>query len=181
MAIQQRDYDLVVATYGRSIWVTDIAPFHEMADGALDEPLHLFRTKPATLFKMRVTYGNTIEEMNGDMFFRAANPASGAVLTYYLRDGAGDAVSIEIRDAAGALVRTLEGVGTSGIHRVHWDLKTNDSAQRERPRRAGVTPSEWEFAQKVAAGRYALRIRASSHTAEGFVVVRNESLKAGLR
>ena len=108
LAIQARDKDLVAATYGRSIWVTDIAPFAEMADGALDEPLHLFSVAPATLFKTRVTYGNTIEEMNGDMFFRAANPPDGAILRYHLEANASD-VRIEIRDVSGSLVRLLNG------------------------------------------------------------------------
>ena len=181
MAIQERDRDLVVATYGRSIWVTDIAPFAEMADGALDKPLHLFRSKPATLFKMRVTYGNTIEEMNGDMFFRAENPPNGAVLTYYLRDAVGHEVGIEIRDADEQRVRNLTGPGDAGIHRVEWDLKTNETAERTRPRRGGPTPSEWEYAQKVAPGRYEVILIAGSHVAEGSVTVRSEPPKTGAR
>ena len=170
LAIQARDKDLVAATYGRSIWVTDIAPFAEMADGALDEPLHLFAVKPATLFKTRVTYGNTIEEMNGDMFFRAANPPDGALIRYHLRDAASD-VRIEIRDASGALVRALAGGGARGLHMVEWDLKTDETAGRERERRAPVTPSEWEFSQKVAPGRYRIRIIADELTARSFVTV----------
>ena len=171
LAIQARDKDLVAATYGRSIWVTDIAPFAEMADGALDEPLHLFSVAPATLFKTRVTYGNTIEEMNGDMFFRAANPPDGALLRYHLEANASD-VRIEIRDVSGGLVRLLSGAASAGLHQVEWDLKTNETAGRERERRAPVTPSEWEFSQKVAPGRYGIRVIADELTDEGFVTVR---------
>ena len=171
LAIQARDKDLVAATYGRSIWVTDIAPFAEMADGTLDKPLHLFAVASATLFKTHVTYGNTIEEMNGDMFFRAANPPDGALLRYHLEDDASD-VRIEIRDASGSLVRTLGGPATAGLHQVEWDLKTNETAGRKRERRAPVTPSEWEFSQKVAPGRYGVRVIADELTDEGFVTVR---------
>ena len=173
LAIQARDKDLVAVTYGRSIWVTDIAPFAEMADGALDEPLYLFAVAPTTLFKTRMTYGNTIEEMNGDMFFRAANPPDGALIRYHLEDDASD-VRIEIRDASGTLVRTLSAPAAAGLHQLEWDLKTNETAGRVRARRAPITPSEWEFSQKVPPGRYTVRVIADELADEGFVTVRRQ-------
>jgi len=179
MTIQERERDLVVATYGRSIWVTDVSPFAEMADGALDEPLHLFRTKPATLFKTRVTYGNSIEEVNGDLFFRADNPPDGAVMTYYIQAASPDEARIEIRDASGEVLRSLTGPGGAGLHRIVWDLETDETATRERPRRGGVTPSEWDYAQKVAPGRYSIRLQAGSAVAEGFVTVRRAPSRNG--
>ena len=143
----------------------------EVLEDHLHLPLHLFFVAPATLFKTRVTYGNTIEEMNGDMFFRAANPPDGALLRYHLEANASD-VRIEIRDVSGSLVRLLSGPASTGLHQVEWDLKTNETAGRERERRAPVTPSEWEFSQKVAPGRYGVRVIADELTGEGFVTVR---------
>lgn len=172
MAIQEREKDLVAATYGRSIWVTDISPFAEMADGALEKSLHLFRSEPATLVKTRVTYGNTIEELNGDMFFRAENPPDGAVITYYLRNSVGSDVSIEIMNSEGDAVRRLGGPGEAGMHRVVWDLKTDETAEKARPRRAPHTMSEWEYAQKVSSGRYGVTLMAGSLVEKGHVTVR---------
>ncbi len=54
---------------------------------------------------------------------------------------------------------------------VEWDLKTDETAGRERERRAPVTPSEWEFSQKVAPGRYRIRVIADELTARSFVTV----------
>jgi len=182
LAIQEQEQDLVAATYGRSIWVTDISPFAEMAgpselaaghnagSDALAKPLHLFASEPATLFKTRVTYGNTIEELNGDMFFRAANPPDGAIITYHLRDGISGDVRIEISDIAGNTLRTLRGPGEAGLHQIIWDLKSNETAA-DQPRR-GTTPSEADYAAKVAAGRYSVTVTAGELFEEGFVNVR---------
>jgi hypothetical protein len=177
LAIQDRDRDLVAATYGRSIWVTDISLFPEIADGALDKPLHLFQSEPATLFKTRVTYGNTIEELNGDMFFRADNPPDGAVITYYLHQDVGGLVEVEIQNERGEVIRSLTGPGGTGIHRVVWDLKTDETAELTRPRRGGPTPNEWEYAQKVAPGRYGVKLTSGADTAEGYVTVRDEPIR----
>jgi hypothetical protein len=181
LAIQEREKDLVAATYGRSIWVTDIAPFAEMAEGALDKPLHLFRSNPAMLFKTRVTYGNTIEELNGDMFFRAENPPDGAVITYFLGEALGSDIAVEIEDTAGNVIRHLSGAGDAGIHRIVWDLKTDETAEKIRPRRALVTMSEWEFAQKVSSGRYGVTLRAGNLVERGFVTVRDAPPKTSVR
>jgi photosystem II stability/assembly factor-like uncharacterized protein len=182
LAIQEREQDLVAATYGRSIWVTDISPFAEMAGPsqlavganaggeALAKPLHLFAPEPVTLFKTRVTYGNTIEELNGDMFFRAANPPDGAIITYYLRDGIPGDVRIEIFDTAGNPLRTLRGPGEPGMHQVVWDLKSDETAAAQA--RRGMTPSEADYAAKVAPGRYSITVTAGDLSETGYVNVR---------
>jgi len=191
LAIQEKEMDLVAATYGRSIWVTDISPFAEMAgpsdiaaghnagSNALAKPLHLFASEPATLFKTRVTYGNTIEELNGDMFFRAANPPDGAIITYYLRDGIAGDVSIEVGDIAGNPLRRLRGPGEAGLHQVIWDLKSNETTV-DQPRR-GTTPSEADYAAKVAPGRYSVTVAAGDLFDEGFINVRVAPPSEGVR
>ena len=109
------------------------------------------------------------------------NPPNGAVLTYYVRDRLARDVEIEIRDARGELVRNLAGPGDAGVHEVVWDLKTNQTAERTRPRRDRLTPSEWEYAQKVSPGRYGLTLTGGRHVAHGFVTVRTEPPKTGVR
>src|SRR6185436_12687844 len=62
----------------------------------------------------------------GARTFAAPNPPEGAVITYALRsDGAaGDTVArLTITDAAGSVVRTMNGPGRRGVHRVAWDLR----------------------------------------------------------
>jgi len=173
LAIQERDLDLVAGTFGRAIWVTDIGPFAELTPGMLAEPLHLFRTAPATRFRWRVTYGNTIEELNGDGFFRAANPPYGAAIIYYVRDPAPGGARITIERGDGSVVRTIEGPGSRGIHRVVWDLRSDATVAAPPPRR-GRTPSEVRFAATVPVGSYGVRVSVGGRSARGTVEVRPE-------
>ena len=86
IAIQERDMDMVVATFGRAIWVTDISAIHQMKPEELKNPLTVFDIENTIKFKPRVTYGNWIEELNGDNLFRAENPPYGMAINVYLRD-----------------------------------------------------------------------------------------------
>jgi photosystem II stability/assembly factor-like uncharacterized protein len=155
MAIQPREHDLVVGTFGRAIWIADIAPFEQMTEPLFQQPAHLFDVKPGTLFKTRYTYGATIEELNGDMFFRAENPPKGTTITYYLRENAGQDVTLNIRGETGKTVRSIKGPGTAGVHRVTWDLKRQEKVTDEEAARAGVTTlSERDALDWVSPGDY---------------------------
>jgi photosystem II stability/assembly factor-like uncharacterized protein len=140
------DNDLVVATHGRSFWVLDdISPLRQVAEiKSTAEPV-LF--KPGMAYRVRrSTYSDTplpVDEPAGE------NPPDGAVIDYSLPDSATGAVSLEILDAAGKVVRRYastdkpEATGdelskqliplywlrmpkvlpaTPGLHRWVWDL-----------------------------------------------------------
>lgn len=159
MAIQEREHDLVIGTFGRAIWIGDIAPFEEMSPRTLEQPAHLFAVKPGTLFKTRYTYGATIEELNGDMFFRAENPPFGTTITYYLRDALGTAASLTVKDSNGRIVRKLTGPGTAGIHRVVWDLKREGKITDEEAKLARAeTLSEREALGWMSPGDYSVTL-----------------------
>ena len=176
MAIQPREHDLVIGTFGRAIWVTDIAPFEEMSGQFFDKQMHLFDIKQGTLFKTRFTYGATIEELNGDMFFRADNPPYGTMITYYLKESAGESVTLAISDAGGKTVRTLTGPGAAGIHRVNWDLKRQEkTSDEEAARRRVETISEREALDRVPPGTYTVTLRANSASMSKTVFVRPET------
>jgi len=176
LAIQARDHDLVVGTFGRAIWVTDIAPFEQMNERVLQQPAHLFEVKPGVLFKTRYTYGATIEELNGDTFFRAENPPFGTAITYYLHSDSGQEVSLIINDSKGNVVRTLKGPGSAGVHRVNWDLKRQDKVSDAVAERAGVTTlSEREALDWVAPGNYTVTLNAAGLSLKNPVVVQKEA------
>jgi photosystem II stability/assembly factor-like uncharacterized protein len=174
LAIQEREHDLIAGTFGRALWITDIAPIEELSETVLDSPAHLFTVKPGTLFKTRYTYGATIEELNGDMFFRAENPF-GTAITYYLRDNVGAEVSLVIKDEKGRMVRTLKGPGAAGMHRVTWDLKGPDKTTEEAATKAGITTlSEREALDWVRPGAYTLYLEAGKDSKSTGITVRKE-------
>jgi photosystem II stability/assembly factor-like uncharacterized protein len=176
LAIQGRDHDLIAGTFGRAIWITDIAPLEQLSESLLDKPAYLFEVKPGTLFKTRYTYGATIEELNGDMFFRADNPPFGPTITYYVRDNAGAEVSLVIKDEKGRIVWTLKAPGTAGLHRVTWDLKQQNKTTEEAATRAGVTTlSEREALDWIAPGAYTVTLETSSGALKTEISVRKET------
>ena len=156
MVLQPRAKELVVGTFGRSIWAVDIAPLQELSPELLDnEALHLFQPQPAIRFNPRYTYGATIEQLNGDMFFRAENPPYGTMISYYVRDDLGGEVQLTIRDSAGTAVRRLSGPGTPGIHRVNWDLARDEPpTPAELQRSEAVTATARVMVGRVPIGRY---------------------------
>lgn len=89
LAIQEREGDLVVASFGRGFYVLDdLSPLREVSESALSsgEAL-LYPVKDAWMFVPSSPFGGDDKASFGDAFFTAPNPPQGAVFTYYLRDG----------------------------------------------------------------------------------------------
>lgn len=97
--------DLVLATYGRGIWILDdFSPLREIATSA--EPVHLY--KPATAIRVRRSLGE-------DTPFppevpHAANPPLGAVIDYSLAAKPTGIVTLEIVDRSGQVVRHMSSI-----------------------------------------------------------------------
>ncbi len=94
--------DLIAATHGRSFWVLDdLTPLRQLGDSALRAPVHLFAPAPGVRLRRSVSNDTPLppEEPHG------ANPPAGAVIDYLLQAVPGGPVTLEIRDARGAVVR----------------------------------------------------------------------------
>lgn len=172
LAIQERDRDLVAGTFGLAIWTIDIGPMAQMSE-ALDRELYVFDVERATRFRWRVTYGNTIEQLNGDEVFRAETPPVGTVVRYALGAAGRGPVTTEVRDDTGALVRRLEGPGGAGVHSLWWDLRSDATEGAIQPRGSG-TPSEWAYRQLVPVGTYTVTVLAGGAEVAATVTVRDE-------
>ena len=110
MSIQPQWNDLVLATHGRSVWVLDdLTPFETYTPEIGRAPLHLFPIRRA----YRYWRWSEVEE-SGDGAFYGANPPYGALITYTLADSAAAPGKLVITDAAGKVVRTMEGMRELG-------------------------------------------------------------------
>lgn len=125
ITVQSRFHDLVLATYGRGFWILDdITPLEKLTPEVLSTDTHLFAPRDAYRFR-NVSHpaSETYDPTAGH------NPPYGAVINYYLKSAAKDAVKISIEDAAGKTVRTFEGEKDAGIDRVWWDLRFDPGKQ----------------------------------------------------
>jgi hypothetical protein len=91
MAIQERENDLVLATFGRGFYVLDnYAPLRELSESALSNDGYLFGVKDAYMYKTWRPLGGlgTKEKgFQGQDYFSVPNPALGAIFTYWIKDG----------------------------------------------------------------------------------------------
>jgi photosystem II stability/assembly factor-like uncharacterized protein len=172
LAVQARERELVVGTFGRAIWIADIGPLAQLEE-ALREPVFFFDVKPAVAHNIRYTYGSGVEEINGDLFFRAANPPYGTLLSYYLRDAVPGGARLVVKNSSGRIVRSMSGPATAGLHRVQWDLET-DEAKAGPPVGFSATASERQRQLRVAPGTYQVTLEVGGRVLTRSVEVRAE-------
>jgi photosystem II stability/assembly factor-like uncharacterized protein len=137
-----KDNDLIVATQGRALWILDdLTPLRQIeAASTAEVGAFLFAPRPAHRTRLRG---------GGRGGVWAQNPPDGATIHYAFAGDVEGEVALEIRDAAGDLVRafTSSGPGTkeevfqamreptvtivgtprvqaaAGMHRLVWDLE----------------------------------------------------------
>ena len=197
-----KDNDLIVATYGRSIWILDdISPLRQIAPTIAAEPAHLF--KPGDAIRVR-------REMNEDTPFppevpHALNPPVGAIIYYYLAARPAGDVTLEILDAAGKSVRHYSSASIPpdtnpapqvppywlkvpeplptaiGTNRMHWDLRYDDppafSHSLDPYFTLNAVPGETVYHQEgplALPGVYTVKLTVSGKSYTQTVTVRND-------
>jgi photosystem II stability/assembly factor-like uncharacterized protein len=96
------DDDLVVATYGRALWILDdLSPLRQASAQIANADAALLR--PATA--VRVRWDNDQETPIPPEFPAGQNPPDGAIIYYTLKSAPSTDITLEIRDAQGNLVR----------------------------------------------------------------------------
>ena len=87
LAIQKRENDLVVGTFGRSIYILDdYTPLRVLKPEVLNQEATLFPVKNAMMYIQSQPLGGRGKAFQGEAFFTADNPPFGAMVTYYLKD-----------------------------------------------------------------------------------------------
>jgi photosystem II stability/assembly factor-like uncharacterized protein len=84
---QERESDLVGASFGRSFFILDdYSPLRDINDQALEQETLLFPVKKALMYIPLMPLQDTGKAFLGDAFYLAPNPPFGAVFTYYLKE-----------------------------------------------------------------------------------------------
>jgi hypothetical protein len=132
MAIQKREEDLVLATFGRGFYILDdYSALREITPQALAEEARLFPLRDAYLVTSRgmAPAGSAgIGTLSGNTTF--PNPPTGAVFTYNVgRELTGDVkLVLTITNEQGQQVRRLDVEKTPGLRRVAWNLRGDPPA-----------------------------------------------------
>ena len=132
MAIQEREADLVIATFGRALWVLDdIRPLRKLAANKGQ----VF-AKKLTAFDVPQAYQAKMKNASGIEYstygtYEGENKRTGAPLTFFVNKTAADTgknrisdtLQIAIYDANGVNVRNLRTRADSGFNKYYWGME----------------------------------------------------------
>jgi hypothetical protein len=131
MTVQEDFDDLVVACWGRGLWILDdIAPIRQLTPDVLKSRAYLFDPRPGYLFVLRPPGSSESFATEFDPPSNAGhNPPYGADITYYLGSAPQSDVRLTISDDKGTVLRTLDGTKNVGLNRVWWNLRAQPPTQ----------------------------------------------------
>ena len=88
IAIQKREHDLVLATFGRGVYfVDDYSAVRATTAETMTAAATLYPVRDAVMYVPTQQYGMPGKAFQGEMLYSAANPPFGAIFTYHLKDG----------------------------------------------------------------------------------------------
>lgn len=169
LVIHPRDKDLVMGTHGRGILILDdlgaLAAWNARVTSA---PAHLFPIRSQAIFQYWKDTSYRAQEP-----YAGENPVDGAIITYSLGEGSGPA-RIVIEDERGNFVRELSVPGSSGVHRVNWDLRhplPGSSTQWRAHNVEGLARTIEDRGHFVSPGTFRVMLEARGATSEQSLVV----------
>ena len=170
--------NLIAATSGRSYWILD--DLNVLRQYKKDGPsFAVYRPEGTYLVNGGSELDRTDDEFTGASTFRGVNPATGVVLYYRLPElKKGDEISLEIKDASGAVVRNFSSKADEkfirydsgprpdpvlskdkGLNRFVWDLRYQTMIGVPNVRIEGGFA-----AHKAPPGRYSVTLKMGGQT-----------------
>lgn len=87
LAIQERENDLVLATFGRGFYILDdYTPLRNLMPADLEKSALIFPVKESLQYIESQPHGHPLKGFQGESFYATPNPKFGATITYYLKD-----------------------------------------------------------------------------------------------
>jgi hypothetical protein len=130
MAIQEREADLVIATFGRALWVVDdIRPLRKMAAGTgklFAKRITVFETPGAYQASYRSATGY---DWSTNGLYDAENRRRGAEVSYFIlpvKDTGArrmDSLQVRIYNEKNELIRNLRWKADTGLNRQWWGME----------------------------------------------------------
>jgi len=163
MAIQEREADLVIATFGRALWVMDdIRPLRAIAKAGGTVP-----SKSIRLFEPPVSYQAEYRTATGYEWstwglYEGQNRKRGAMISFMFQQTEemkqGDTVLIEVYNSNNERVRSIQYNADEGLNRYFWNFDTKGSRQPGRPKSEPGAP-ELGGGYPVAPGNYKVIVK----------------------
>ncbi|MDH3495060.1 MAG: glycosyl hydrolase, partial [Acidobacteriota bacterium] len=177
--------NLIAATSGRSFWIfDDLSLLRQYRGGSA--PLLVYKPADAYIVNGGSEMDRDIDEFDGTNVSRGVNPATGVVVYYHLPDVKKDQdVTLEVRDAAGALIRVYSSEKDKSFE--EWDGGPPETPAL--PKSKGLNRFVWDMrypilpgvkdvyiegsyrGHKAPPGRYTFTLRAGGREASTDVAI----------
>ena len=153
VAIQARESDLILATHGRGIYILDdLTPIRALTPEILAKDLVMLPSRPSVL---ALPAGE--QRFDGDSDFRGRTLPEAAAIAYYQRKRHifGD-LKVDIFDANGQLLTSMQGEKRRGLNRLQWPERGKPPKM---PPAAGLVENEFVFyGPQVQEGTYKVKL-----------------------
>ena len=137
LAIHPRENELIVGTFGRGFFITDISPLQQLTAEVAASDAFLFSMKPVVQWVMPSQPAVSAQNFEGE------NAPHAVVVSYMLGQAAEGSVTIRVYDGS-RVINEISGPGNAGLNRIEWYMTAS------RPR----TPEEiarWDRQQRFLA------------------------------
>jgi photosystem II stability/assembly factor-like uncharacterized protein len=153
IAIQPRESDLILATHGRGVYILDdLTAIRALTPELLARDLVMLPSRPSVL---ALPAGE--QRFDGDSEFEGRTLPEAAAIVYYQkkRHIFGD-LKLDIYDAKGQLLTSLQGDKRRGLNRVQWPERAKPPKV---PPAAGLVENEYVFyGPQVQEGTYTVKL-----------------------
>ncbi len=189
LAIQEREADLVIATFGRALWVMDdIRPLRAIAAANGLAP-----TKKLSLFEPPVAYQAIYKNAPGYEWstwgmYEGENRKRGAMLSFFVKPSTtiaeassgkdtatakqkNDSAWVKIFDEQNKQIRSFKVKADSGFNRIYWGFETKGMRQPGSPKPKSNAPEPFGGIQ-VFAGTYKVVITLDKESDSTNVLVK---------
>ncbi|MCG6186939.1 VPS10 domain-containing protein [Maribellus maritimus] len=119
--IHPRENDLIVGTYGRAAWITDISPLQQITAEIKSKKIHLFdiEPKPQLNFSQQARWGGY--QMTGSNHLNSPNEPNGLEIWYSMGKDLTGGTKLSIANKAGETVFEKELPNKEGINKIYWN------------------------------------------------------------
>ncbi len=180
LAIQEREADLAIATFGRALWIMDdIRPLRKVAaeKGMLSKKLTVFPAPDAYQAQYRAATGYEWSTMG---LFDAPNRSRGAAISFFIgnaKDTAAkktknDSVTVKIYNDKNENIRNLKWKTDTGFNREYWSMDEKGYRQPGSPKPKPGAQEARGF--QVLPGRYKIVVSLNKESDSTFITVNDD-------
>ena len=181
LAIQEREADLAIATFGRAIYILDdIRPLRKLASskGVINKKLTAFATPAAIQAEFKNAPGY---EWSTWGLWDAENRRAGAAISYFVsppdskdtaaKKSKADSALVKVYNEKNELIRNLKWKADSGFNRSYWNMDEKGFRNPGTPRpRPGQESGGWD----VLPGNYKVVIALGKEADSTMVTVKDD-------